>query len=1818
MKQVLIILSILLSLNAMASNPDFRYPENVIKEATEQMAAASKKGDTKSTVDALVKFAIAKTSISADYMPEIISMTDSLANTVQDKVAKSLLLSLEADMYMATLDNNRYVFIAREKTDVRPQNIMEWAVDDFNDKIIELLGTALSEHEVLTKIPSDNYAEILSPKTYKKEFFPTLYDIIAHHALKMLQDIGTGRYPIYFKCGYNDFATNYHIEPAKDAKPMMVNIYHKLLSIHKDNTAAFIYNEVARIKNACGRDGYDLYKQVYEKYISSKYSTEALIEMLQSSDYSRQNYTLACKQVMKYPKYFRINEVKNFISKYEQCEAKVSVPSMVESGGNIMLDIRTKSLKEITIECYKVGEVSDRGIEKTIESGKCYKSQDFCVNYKCGSDTLTKVTFPAIEEYGRYAFVVTFTDPKTGKVVKDSNDYSAVRVSDLDIANLYIAGKNRVYAINTKTGKPIAGAILRSTKKNSSAQKTNRFGYAVIDNDAYGEYYLTYGEDRSESLYTNSIYGETSQISAVNIMTDLGVYRPGDTVHFSVVAYTTKRNIGALLENENLFISFKNANRKEIANMTLKTDKYGRADSIFVIPKEGMTGHFSISVSAKSIYNTKDVLVSEYKAPTFFVECSDEESALTDPKSMLVNGCVKTFSQFPVADAALTYKISPVYSWWNLSGIFDPIEGETRTDNNGKWSVAIPESVLNGKDYGTFQIEVLATSATGETQSMQKVLAVGNKKFMQLSDMTLEANDSARLDVSVTDIQNKIVKADCRYAICYGEKTIAEGTFVSDKPFIDLSAVPSGEYTIKAGFAGEELLNKASMVVYRANDTLPPYSTPLWVVPKEIVCDSKGHFTVPVKSSYFTSVLYVVYTNDRTLKEGVLQVEEGTRKLPLDINLSAEETATMKLFAYRNHKEYSHTITIKPAVQTGTTMIAQETFRDFITPGAKEVWRFRITNTAGDTYKGAMVAYMYDSALDKIAANPVEFYFRRYFEMQFRSRFNRVGSLSFDASSFYKNLMCPGIAEPYINMYGRSLKSSFYEKMNFCYNSAMPLKAASKTVSEDRFSLAESADCGEEEVEKVAGGTEEQPKDFNYRDPDVKSAFFMPNLVTDKDGEIVLEFTAPNVNTTWNFYAVAFTDSLKYATFSREVVANKPVMVQANLPRFVRVGDVATVKALVMNNSAETINATATIELFDPATNKVIATEKKTVSLAASASETIESVISKDVTKKYQGVGYRVKVETAEFADGEQKVIAILPATTDVVEANPFYLKENEQTVAVSLPKADEGKVTIEYCDNPTWYCVTALPSMVSTSETALAYMRNYYISSVAGGIVSSNADIATAIKAWDKSGELTSNLNKNTDLKTIDLNNTPWLTDAERETLNMQHLVELTEPQVVSGRKELALRSIAGLQGSNGGIRWFKSCSESRFVTLAILGGFADLDLLGYLDNDAAAKEIIRKGISFVDNDIIKELEKYNIKKTSYPLYFDYILIRSMYPTHELPNKLKKVKDEVLNYAKNQWGNFSIEKKAEAALLLAYNGETATATDIIESLRQHARKDAFGYYWDVEFRDKLWLASKVLMAFYKVNPEDKDLDNIRRWILSTKETRNWGESPAACDAINAILATGTRWTNQDRKAPEIKVGETIVKADADKYFGYIRQSFPIAEVSGKDLTIKRYGYNPAWGATYLQYSAPMSEVSKADSDVISIEKKFYRYGEDGVLESVPATEFRLGDKIQVRLTVNVTKDMNYVALTDERPAAFEPVDQVPVYDWRDGIYTLRETRDSSTNIFISGLPKGTFILKYDVYVNNAGTFSSGIAEIQCQYAPQMVAHSAGAVITCK
>ena len=763
-----------------------------------------------------------------------------------------------------------------------------------------------------------------------------------------------------------------------------------------------------------------------------------------------------------------------------------------------------------------------------------------------------------------------------------------------------------------------------------------------------------------------------------------------------------------------------------------------------------------------------------------------------------------------------------------------------------------------------------------------------------------------------------------------------------------------------------------------------------------------------------------------------------------------------------------------------------------------------------------------------------------------------------------------------------------------------------------------SSKMASKEEDSVTAESEEAADDnFNYRDPNIKTAFFMPSLITDSDGVVTIDFDVPNINTQWQFCAVAYTPDLRKATIKELVTAAKPVMVQANLPRFVRHGDAVILPATVMNNSSETIETTVTIEIFDAATRKTLLTRSATVSLEPVASQVVDIAVDGDITANIDGLGYRIKAATEKFADGEQHLLPVLAATTPVVEAKPFYIRENEQSVSFAFPKVSKGRITLEYCDNPTWYCVAALPSLVSESVTASAQVRNFFVSSVAEGIVGSSPMIADAIKQWHDADSLTSNLNKNADLKTISLNNSPWLTDAERETENMRRLVDLTDAQAIASRKAKALTMLQSLQNADGGIGWFKDCKSSLWMTLDVLEVFGMLNQMGYYDG--SADKFIEKACRYADNEVADQIKRYKIKPEHYCQFFDFILIRSMFAQMPLTGKAAEVKDKVVSQTIRNWRNYSIDHCIPAAILLANVGKQTAAKNIVESLRQRARKDdTWGYYWDTEGRDRLWLASKALIAFHTVDPSDPDINNIRRWILLTKETRNWGESPAACMAVNAILATGTSWTNADRRPAEITIDGKPVDYDTDSRFGYVRRSFDATEVAGKDVTIKRYGYNPAWGAAYVNYEAPMTDVRRNDSRDISISKALFRYDSEGKLKSVADNEIRVGDKLQVRLTLKATRDMNYVAITDQRPAAFEPVDKVPTYDWRDGIFMLRETRDAQTNIFVTGLPKGTFVIAYDVYVNNAGQFASGIATAQCLYAPQHVAHSAGTTVTTK
>ena len=1838
---------------ATAKATDFNFPETVITEATKQLDKAQKAGDSQGVIDALVKISIAKTHISGDFMPEAIAMVDSAAKASSDRVAKSLLYSLEADMYLALYENNRRVFATRDElADTVPADVMEWSRGNFIDKIIELSDLSLSEKEILSATPIKKYKRIITLPKAGNEAVPTLFDMLAYHALYNVKNISTyTQLPLRALNSSKTFL-NSRIKYDDRSDAFFDRTYRALLETNKDNEPAFIYAELHRINNTVKRmkrNDYTKAKYVecldslYSQFSGSKYSAEILVR---KADYrfNKADYEEAKRCVARHGKYNRIGELKNIISRYEQQTVSLNYKECVTSTDSIKITVRSRNVSDITVKTYKIPESIELtgNIIKLLPKFKLVRSEDYKVNYIEGNnDTTTVVKCPPLG-YGRYVMIPEFKDSKTGKTVTSKNLYSDnMRVTDISLIMTTLNNENRIYAVNSVYGNPIEKALLHFS--DGSAQKTNRYGYAVISNSKKNlNVYATYGNDRStdEHFYSRDNTPHDNSRKAAKIVTDLGVYRPGDTIRFAAIVYNTGK-ASKPIANMTVKAVVSDANRKEIASMDLVTDAFGRVDSLVTLPTGGLTGRFTISIKEAANENSIEsstFMVSEYKAPTFYVELDEKQSDFSNTDSLMAKGRVLTFSQFPLANVKIDYSIAPEYAyWWTNSEDNGNVEGSVTTDNNGCWTISIPDDIFGNTDKkrGMFRLSINATSENGETQPFETIIKIGNARILQFGDnqeiensILAEASGTTRINFTVTDYNNEKLAVDCHYELADGNgKTIAEGTVNSGNPVFDFSTVKSGKYILSMSIPGEDdRQTEREIIIYRTDETEPPYSTLLWTTVEKVKCDTEGNFSFKLGSSNDTFVYSIVTNSDgEVINEGWRPFMKGIRAFEGKTLIPKDGEAKIELLAIRNHKVYNKEISLIPAVPADTMKILTETFRDNITPGSRETWKLRLSGNNGQKYVGAMIADMYDAALNKIQDNTYNSYIIRSFSHNpFSYHQPYYYNSSTSASTTYKALSVPSFTMPYLNMYGQSFYNTFIT-LDAVVRTTKGKVAGSapayngikyESISDDEEALYEEVVVTDQASGQHSSQTSEDGN--NYRDPDIKNAFFMPALVSDNDGVVTIEFTVPDRNTQWQFTAIAYTADMKADAVNRLITANKPLMVQPNLPRFVRTSDKVELKATVMNNSDKATAAAVTVEIFDPATGKISSTYNYDCNLAANDSETVSTML--DVKGLKGEIGYRIKAVNEEYSDGEQSLITILPATTEVVEAVPFFLTENQKETKIDVPKfGANGTITVEYCDNPMWYVVTALPSIMSESQTASALVNNYYVTAIGSAIVNGNRQVSEAIKQWNAANRQKSNLQKNSELKTVGIEDSPWVKAAESETAMMDKLIDLTDSATIQYRLQKSLTSLRDLQNADGGFTWIKGNESSEFTTWNVLSRFGYLKEAGYLDAfDPLLNDIVERATEYADSMMIKNILKAEKPETVYPRYSEYIFIRSMLVGNNMPKgQITVAKDNIIDRTKKHWGKFTIEDKAEAAILLANYGEKAEAAKIVESLRQYARKSSAGYYWDVDNCDKVKLAATALKAFYKVNPADPDIDNIRRWILLSKETLNWGATPAACDAVNAVLATGSDWKNSDRRKPEIKFGkEKIATGDADTYFGYVKQT--VANGKGKSLTVKRHGDNPAWGAVYYRYEAPMAEVENASSSDIRIEKTFYRYGNDGKLESLPVSEFKIGDRLQVRIVIKTARDLDYVALTDDRAAIFEPVDQLPVYEYAEGTRYLRETRDSATNIFFNRLMKGTRVITYDVFVNNAGTCSSGIATLQCQYAPQQVAHSAGTTVTAK
>lgn len=594
-------------------------------------------------------------------------------------------------------------------------------------------------------------------------------------------------------------------------------------------------------------------------------------------------------------------------------------------------------------------------------------------------------------------------------------------------------------------------------------------------------------------------------------------------------------------------------------------------------------------------------------------------------------------------------------------------------------------------------------------------------------------------------------------------------------------------------------------------------------------------------------------------------------------------------------------------------------------------------------------------------------------------------------------------------------------------------------------------------------------------------------------------------------------------------------------------------------------------------------------------------------------------------------MIPVLEASSAVVETTPFYMAPGQKQFSMQLPDAPaDARVTLQFCQNPTWYVVTALPGLrKGNPNDALSAGAAIFSAATARGLMRKNPAIAEAIKEWSRSDRsdstLISMLQRNADLKTVLLECTPWVSDAQSDTERMARLAMLFDDSTVDSAIKNAIDKLEKLDCAGGGWRWIEQSTEpSEWVTENLLFIFGRLNRMGFMPDDERLARMQRNAVAFIDAEMNKQIKR-DPKTTD--VAFTY-LRQIYYPSVRLTGKLQDMALRTVKRLADSWKGSSAPYKALAAVLLQHNGYKAQAAKAMESIGEFAVSDPTkGMWWpSVEETGQLWWSPSavartciILDAYALLKPESPAIDLIRQWVILQKEAENWGNSVATTSAITSLLTTGTNWTRPQQPAV-IKIGrKKLAQSPTDIRLGYVRANISDMSPSGKKLSIDNPGDSPAWGAVYRQFTAPMQDIAPASCPDLSIEKKLFRRVETpqgAVWEETDS--FNIGDIVQVNLVITAGRNMDYVAIIDQRAACFEPSEQLPRPLWAEGICFYRENRDSSTDIFVDRLPKGTYRLSYTLTVNNAGRFASGIASAQSQYAPELSAHSSGTQLTVK
>ncbi|KAB1067490.1 TonB-dependent receptor plug domain-containing protein [Tamlana haliotis] len=762
-----------------------------------------------------------------------------------------------------------------------------------------------------------------------------------------------------------------------------------------------------------------------------------------------------------------------------------------------------------------------------------------------------------------------------------------------------------------------------------------------------------------------------------------------------------------------------------------------------------------------------------------------------------------------------------------------------------------------------------------------------------------------------------------------------------------------------------------------------------------------------------------------------------------------------------------------------------------------------------------------------------------------------------------------------------------------------------------------------------------------------ETAFFFPQLNTDKTGNISFSFETPEALTQWKLQLLAHTKSLESTTKQFTTITQKELMVSPNAPRFLREGDRITISAKIANLTKKIMSGDATLILSDAISGKDLntalgnAVNSKSFSVDANGNTQVSWQLS--IPDNIQAVQYKIIAKSESFSDGEQNTVPVLSNRILVTETLPMWINSN-QTKTFTLEKLKNNssatlknhKLTLEITSNPAWYAVQALPYLMEYPfECNEQTFSKYYANALARHIVTSNPKIEAVFNEWKSQEALISNLEKNPELKSILIQETPWLRDAQSETEQKKRIGLLFDLNQMTSSLQATLNKLKSNQLSSGAWPWFNGGRESRNITQHIITGFGHLDKLGVSSENTS--NMIQKAIRYLDTEFVEEyknLKKYDdkvdlSKDQLSTTQLHYLYMRSFFP------EIKKSEEvvHIINYYQTQIENYWLKRplyaKGLMALISFRNENINTANKIMASLKETSiTSEELGMYWKENTNSLLWYQAPIetqallIEAFSEIKNDKKRIDKLKMWLLKNKQTNRWSTTKATTNAVYALLLQGSDWLSVSDLV-EVKVGNrTIdptkldhVKTEAGT--GYYKTSWSASEITPKmsEVTLNKKGEGIAWGSLYWQYFEDLDKITSAETPLSLKKTLFLKTNTDtgkALTEITKNTKLKVGDLVTVRIELRSDRAMEFLHMKDMRAAGLEPTNVISTYKWQDGLGYYESTKDASTNFFFDYLPKGVYVFEYDLRVNNAGDMSNGITTIESMYAPEFKSHSEG------